>query len=222
MREVPWKSGASAPRKAHKIRVGFSPRNALGRSDYNQRVEINSASGEGAIRRSAAGLQRETFFDRRIFPKFRNAANLFPAEACGSWLRMGPVGRRHRPATIVVTAAGIMNRLPRRIRHATAVAQARTVMRRLADTAGMRLPRRNRQRQRDEVPHQHEQQQKSGSQAMHIPGTADVSPAIAKFAQHNKIPSRCKPTLRWLTSNLTIKFRSGCPISRVLCEKWGF
>jgi hypothetical protein len=26
MRAVPWKGGASAPRKAHKIRVGFQPR----------------------------------------------------------------------------------------------------------------------------------------------------------------------------------------------------
>jgi hypothetical protein len=56
-----------------------------------------------------------------------------------------------------------MNREPRRIRYDAAVAR----MRRLADTASMRLPRRNRQRQWDEVSHQHEQQQKSGSQAMH-------------------------------------------------------
>jgi hypothetical protein len=38
----------------------------------------------------------------------------------------------------------------------------------------MRLPRRNRQRQRDEVSHQHEQQKNSGSQTMHISGTAGV------------------------------------------------
>jgi hypothetical protein len=57
-------------------------------------------------------------------------------------------------------------------------------MRRLSDTTGMRLRRRRRQRQRDEVPHQREQQQKSGSQAMHISGSAGVSPAVAKFAQH--------------------------------------
>jgi hypothetical protein len=58
------------------------------------------------------------------------------------------------------------------------------MMRRLADTAGMWLSRRNRQRQRDEVPHQHEQEKKSGSQAMHISGSAGVSPAVARFAQH--------------------------------------
>jgi hypothetical protein len=58
------------------------------------------------------------------------------------------------------------------------------MMRRLADTAGMCLSRRNRQRQRDEVPHQHEQKKKSGSQAMHISGSAGVSPALARFAQH--------------------------------------
>jgi hypothetical protein len=58
------------------------------------------------------------------------------------------------------------------------------MMRRLADTAGMWLSRRNRQRQRDEVPRQHEQEKKSGSQAMHISGSAGVSPAVARFAQH--------------------------------------
>jgi hypothetical protein len=42
----------------------------------------------------------------------------------------------------------------------------------------MRLPSRNRQRQRDEVPHQHEQQKKSGSQAMHISASPGVSPAV--------------------------------------------
>jgi hypothetical protein len=59
----------------------------------------------------------------------------------------------------------------------------------------MRLPGRNRQRQWDEVPHQHKQQKKSGSQAMHISGSAGVSPAVSKCGQHNKIASRCKPAL---------------------------
>jgi hypothetical protein len=125
-------------------------------------------------------LQRETFTDWRVFPKFQNPVNLFSADARRSWLRVGPLGRRHRTAAIVVTATGIMNRVPRRIRHATAVARVR----RLAHTAGMRLSRRNRQRQRDEVPRQHEQKKKSGSQAMHISSSAGVLPAVAKFAQH--------------------------------------
>jgi hypothetical protein len=139
-------------------------------------------------------LQRETLSDRRILPNFHNAADHFPAEACRSWLRMSPVSRRYRTATIVVTTAGIVNRKPRRFCNPAAVAQARAVMRSLSDTAGMRLSRRNRQRQRDEVPHQHEQQKKSGSQAMHISGSAGVAPAISKCAQHNKIARHCKST----------------------------
>jgi len=125
-------------------------------------------------------LQRETFSGRRVLPKFQNAANLFPAEGCRSRLRVRPVGRRHRAAAIVVTAAGVMNREPRRICDRTPVAR----MRCLPHTARMPLPRRNRQRQRDEVSHQHKQQKNSGSQTMHISGAAGVSPAVVKSAQH--------------------------------------
>jgi hypothetical protein len=178
------RAASSAPRKAQRIGVAFSPRNAWSQTNEHQRVGINTASGEGAIRkrRSAARLQRVTFSDRRVLPQFHNAANHFPAETCRAWLRMCPVGHRYRTATIVVTATRIVNHQPRRFCDPAAVAG----MRRLTNTAGMRLPRRNRQRQWDEVPHQHEQQKKSGSQAMHISGSPGVSPAVASAASITK------------------------------------
>jgi len=128
-----------------------------------QHVGINAASGEGAVRRSASRLQRKAFFDRMLFPKFLSAADNLSAKACRPRLRMSPLRRRHRAATFVVAAARIVDRKPRRIHNRAAVAR----MRSLADTAGMRRLPGGRQRQRDKVPHNREQQQKSGSQAMH-------------------------------------------------------
>ena len=142
-------------------------------------------------------MQRETFSDRRVLPKFPKAANHFPAETCRSWLRMCPVGHRYRTATIMVTAARIVNRQPRRFCDPAAVAG----MRRLTKTAGMRLPRRNRQRQWDEVPHHHEQQKKSGSQAIHISGSTGVSPAVASAASITKSRAVANRRYEWLSSN---------------------
>jgi hypothetical protein len=74
-------------------------------------------------------------------------------------------------------------------------------MRRLTNTAGMRLPRRNRQRQWDEVPHQHEQQKKSGSQAMHSSGSTGVSPVVASAASITKSRAVANRRHEWLSSN---------------------
>lgn len=156
------------------------PHECLIANQQDERAGINTASGEGTIRRSASGLQREPFSGRRVFLKFRNAADHFPAEGRHSRLRVSPLRRRYGAAAIVVTTACIMNRKPRRVRDRAPMARTR----RRAHTAGMRFLRRGRQRQRDKVPHQHEQQQKSGSQAMHgfrstglRPGYREVGPA---------------------------------------------
>jgi len=97
----------------------------------------------------------------------------------------------------MVTAARIVNRQPRRFCDPAAVAR----MRRLTNTAGMRLPRRNRQRQWDEVPHHHEQQKKSGSQAIHISGSTGVSPAVASAASITKSRAVANRRYEWLSSN---------------------
>jgi hypothetical protein len=97
--------------------------------------------------------------------KFRNAgADEWPTNARGARLRMSRLRGRHRAAAIVVAAAGIVNRGPRGIHDRPAVAR----MRRLAHTAGMRLLGHGRQRQRDKIAHDDEQQQKPGSQTMHV------------------------------------------------------
>jgi hypothetical protein len=67
---------------------------------------------------------------------------------------MSPLRSCHRAAAIVVAAVGIVNRGPRGIHDSPAVAR----MRRLAHTAGMRLLRHRRQRQRDKISHDGEQQ----------------------------------------------------------------
>ena len=140
---------------------------------------IDFASGEGAIRRSASGQWCEAFLGGRIFLKFSNAgADESPADAPRARLRMSPLRGRHRAAAIVVAAARIVNREPRGIHDGRAVAR----MRCLADTAGMRLLRHGRQRQRDETPHDGEQQQKSGSQTMHV----SVAPVLAGLRERSR------------------------------------
>ncbi len=79
-------------------------------------------------------------------------------------MRVRPSHRGYGAAAVVVTTTRIVDDTSGGIGDRRIVA----VMNRLPEAAGMRRRSGGRQRYRGEIPHEREQQQQSGSQAMHV------------------------------------------------------
>jgi hypothetical protein len=89
--------------------------------------------------------------------------NSVQEERCQFGLRVGPLSRGDSAAAIVITTAGIANEKLGGIPVGWFVA----VMRSFTDAAGMRRRDSYRQRERNNVSREREEQQQSGGQAMH-------------------------------------------------------
>ncbi len=86
-------------------------------------------------------------------------------EQCQFGLRVGPLSAGNGAAAIVITTAGIANNKPGGIPGGCFVAMM--LMRSFTEAAGMRRGGRYRQRERNKVSREREEQQQSGGQALH-------------------------------------------------------